>query len=235
MQTRTPHRLATLLLDVCGVALFAVSLAQVSSAGPPSSDGPGTLIGHVHCREDRHAEVLVIRNGLRIASAEIRSDGTFLLAGVPAGRHTLLVRGDYCGSVERPVTVRPGEVETIEVDLSCPPIPCPKLDRSDPGCIFRSPEQRAKVGSACPVHPKSRLLLDIVPIHFGFVSFRPAGGDEARQFPNARVVYSAGCVMGVERWAEVAYCPECRRAFYWHNPLYVLHPIQPAEVRREEK
>jgi hypothetical protein len=38
-----------------------------------------------------------------------------------------------------------------------------------------------------------------------------------------------------ERWTEVAYCQECRAAFYWHNPRYLLHPIQPKEIRRDMK
>jgi hypothetical protein len=42
-----------------------------------------------------------------------------------------------------------------------------------------------------------------------------------------------GCVVGVERWAEMAYCQECRAAFYWHNPRYLTQPIQPLEIIRD--
>jgi hypothetical protein len=75
------------------------------------------------------------------------------------------------------------------------------------------------------------LQLDVVPIHYGIVS-HPAGWDP--KFPNARVVYSSGCVIQPQRWSEVAYCRECRAAFYWHNPQYLLHPIQPEERRMDE-
>lgn len=114
--------------------------------------------------------------------------------------------------------------------MPCSTIPCPELDKSDPGCILSKAEERARVGSACQVHPKRRLRLDVVPIHHGIASFHPAGGDAPKQFPNARVVYSTGCVVGVERWTEEAYCQECRAVFYWHNPQYLLHPIRPREV-----
>lgn len=234
MQTRSPNRPPIVLRSACAVTLLSVALAHPSTAGHASPDSLGTLKGHVRCRDDRHAVVIVVRNGWRIASADIRPDGTFFLAGVPAGRHTLLVRGDYCGPIERAVTVRAGGVDSIDVDLPCTPIPCPKLDKSDPGCIARNPEERAKVGSACEVHPKSRLRLDVVPLSFGIVSFEPGGPDGRKLYPNARVVYSMGCVMGVERWGEVAYCPECRAAFYWHNPRYLLHPIQPNPVERRK-
>ena len=217
------------------MCLLGASLASASPGRHAGSDSLGTLMGHVRVREERRAEVLLIRNGRRIGTARVESDGTFLLSGVPAGRHTLLVRGYYCGPVELPVSVRVGAEEWIDVDLPCSAIPCPKLDKSDPGCIFPNPEERARVGSACQVHPKRRLRLDVVPIHYGFASFLPAGGDAPKQFPNARVVCPMGCVVGVERWTEVAYCQECRVAFYWHNPQYLLHPIQPREVSRRER
>lgn len=227
-------RLASLIGGAC-VCLLGASLASASPGRHAGSDSLGTLMGHVRVREERRAEVLLIRNGRRIGTARVESDGTFLLSGVPAGRHTLLVRGYYCGPVELPVSVRVGAEEWIDVDLPCSAIPCPKLDKSDPGCIFPNPEERARVGSACQVHPKRRLRLDVVPIHYGFASFLPAGGDAPKQFPNARVVCPMGCVVGVERWTEVAYCQECRVAFYWHNPQYLLHPIQPREVSRRER
>jgi hypothetical protein len=223
---------ASLIRGACVACLFGAALAGASPGPHAGPDSLGTVEGHVSVREARHAVVLLVRNGWRIADARVEPDGTFLLSRVPAGRHTLLVRGDYCGPLERPITVQAGAVEWIEIDLPCPEIPCPKLDRSDPGCILRNPDERAKVGSACQVHGKSRLRLDVVPIHYGFSSFQ-AGGGEPMQFPNARVVASMGCVIGVERWAEVACCAECRAAFYWHNPLFLLHPIRPREVRRD--
>ncbi len=227
-------RLASLIRGAC-VCLLGASLASASPGRDAGSDSLGTLQGHVLVREGRHATVLLIQNGRRIGDARVESDGTFLLSGVPAGRHTLLVRGDYCGPVELPVSVRAGAVESIDVDLPCSAIPCPKLDKSDPGCILPNPEERARVGSACQVHPKRRLRLDVVPIHYGFSSFRPAGGDEPKQFPNASVARSMGCVIGVERWTEVAYCQECRAALYWHNPWYLLQPIQPHEASPRER
>jgi len=178
--------------------------------------------------EERGADVLLIRDGPRfIAFARVDSDGMFMLTGVPAGRYVLRVRGFYCDRIDLPVSVRAGAVDSVDVDLRCSPIPCQKLDKADPGCILKDPDQRAKVGSPCEVHPYSRLQLDVVPISYGFVS-HPAGYDS--RFPNARVVYSAGCVIGRERWAEVAYCWNCRAAFYLVNPQYVLHPIQPLDL-----
>lgn len=209
--------------------LLGVSLASASHA---DTDGHGAIEGYVGVQEGRHATVLLIRDGQRIGDAMVESDGRFLLARVPAGRHTLLVRGDFCGPVELPVTVTAGAVELIDLDLPCSSIPCPIPDKSDPGCILPSPEERARVGSACQLHPKRRLRLDVVPIHYGFVSFSPSGGDGAKQFPNAAVVRSMGCVVGVERWTEVACCEECRAAFYWHNPRYLLSPIRPYAASR---
>ena len=101
--------------------------------------------------------------------------------------------------------------------------------------VASSPEQRARVGKPCEVHPKQRLKLDVVPIHHGIVGFLPSGGDPRTQFPNAHVVASFGCVVGFERWAEVASCPDCRLAFYWHNPRYLLQPIRPLAVTSVER
>lgn len=223
--------LASLFGCAALMSSFGVAVAVTLTPWHVDPDSVGTLEGRLRSSGWRDPIVILSRDGWRLGEARVTPDGTFLLSRVPAGRHTLVVRGRNCLDAEMPVTVRVGRTDWIDVDLPCPPLPCPKLDRSDPGCIARSAEERAKVGSACQVHPKHRLRLDVVPIHFGIMSFQ-AAGDDHKQFPNARVVVSMGCVIGVERWAEVAYCRGCRAVFYWHNPRYLLQPIRPHEVRR---
>ena len=100
---------------------------------------------------------------------------------------------------------------------SCPPIPCPNPDKADPGCVVPDPDQRAKVGSRCEVHHGQRLRLDIVPIHHGIVSWVPGRNseDERERFPNAWPWVGGGCVVGPQKFTEVAYCPECRAAYQW--------------------
>src|SRR5215510_2231816 len=83
-----------------------------------------------------------------------------------------------------------------------------------PDCVRRDADERARVGTFCSVHPGERLRPDIVRIHFGIVGYTPGlNVEEAKQFPNARVWESAGCVIGRPYFAEVAYCPECRRVW----------------------
>lgn len=217
-----------------GMLLLGATIAGASPPWPVDPDSVGTLEGYLRW-EGRDPVVILSRDGWRLGDARVSPDGTFLLGGVPAGRHTLVVRGMDCLEVQVPVVVKAKEVTWIELDLPCPPYPCRKLDKSDPGCIARSPEERARVGKACEVHPKRRLRLDVVPIHFGISGFVPAGGDPRKQFPHAGVVASFGCVVGFERWAEVAWCQDCRAAFYWHNPRYLLQPIRPRAVTRVER
>lgn len=227
-------RVASRLGRAVGMLLLGATIAGAAPPWPVDPDSVGTLEGHLRW-EGRDPVVILSRDGWRLGDARVSRDGTFLLDRVPAGRHTLVVRGRGCLDVQVPVAVKVGEVTWIELDLPCPPYPCRRLDKSDPGCIARDPRERARVGRACEVHPKQRLKLDVVPIHFGIVGFLPSGGDPRTQFPNAHVVVSAGCVVGFERWAEVAWCRDCRMAFYWHNPHYLLHPIQPREITRVER
>jgi hypothetical protein len=179
-------------------------------------------VGRVHGPLERHPGVRVIGEGY---GADVGGDGTFRLQNLPAGRYTLLIRGYYCDDVQVPVTVRAGFVDSIDVELTCSKIPCPHPDKADPGCIYRDPVLRARVGTPCEVHPRSRLRLDVVPIRYSIVGCAVPG--DARRYPNASVCFSGGCVLQPQRWAEVAYCPSCRTAFYWANPQALLLPIRP--------
>ena len=228
MQTRHARSRPASLLTI---ALTAGLIGSAATSRATDVYGLGTLTVDVLGRTDRHTQVLLVHDGLRVADGVPRPDGKFKITA-PSGQHTLLVRGFSCGPVEIPVTLAAGEDESIAVDLPCSPIPCRKLDKSDPGCVMRSPEARASVGSACEVHPKSRLRLDVVPLTFGISAYQPGGPEARKRFPNARISNAMGCVVNVERWGEVAYCPECRRGFYWQNPQFVLHPVQPRSIDR---
>ena len=114
--TRVASRLglaaACLLLGVTG-----------AGAAPPwhvNPDSVGTLEGHLRW-EGREPVVILSRDGWRLGDARVSPDGTFLLDKVPAGRHTLVVRGRDCFDVQVPVVVKVGEVTWIELDLPCPP------------------------------------------------------------------------------------------------------------------
>lgn len=92
--------------------------------------------------------------------------------------------------------------------------PCPFPDRADRSCILENPEQRARAGTRCEIHRRTKLKLDLVLVHHDFVGYTPGlGGDERVQFPNARPWWSGGCVDYGIPFAEVAYCTECRAAW----------------------
>jgi hypothetical protein len=207
-------RLGHVSSDLCRVSALLLGLATAAAAAPSIArrDDTGTIVGRVRGGEERHPSVRVLGESY---GASVGADGFFRLTNLPAGRHTLLIRGYYCDAVELPATVRAGSVDSITVELSCPPIPCPKPDKADPGCVVPDPDQRAKVGSACEVHHGQRLRLDIVPIHHGIVSFVPGRNspDERKRFPNAWPWAGGGCVVGPQKFTEVAYCPECRLAY----------------------
>jgi hypothetical protein len=76
-----------------------------------------------------------------------------------------------------------------------------------------------EVGSRCEVHHGQRLLLDIVPIHHGIDTFVPGRNseDERKRFPNAWPWAGGGCVVGPQKFTEVAYCRECRAAYQWDS------------------
>ena len=64
------------------------------------------------------AHILVLPNPFFTMAAE---DGTFTIAGVPAGSHELLVWHEEYGTVKSVVEIRAGETTTVEVDLSRTP------------------------------------------------------------------------------------------------------------------
>jgi len=214
---RCAIRLASLVLTACAT----VAVAQPRVRLHP--DSVGTVTGRVMRPDGPAAHAQVFSPNLRIGTMA-ETDGTFRLTGVPAGRHSLVIESWYCERETVSVTVKPRSVETIAVQLACTPIPCPKPDRADPGCISRNPEEQARVGRRCEVHHRARLRLDLVPIHYSI------GGcgepSDLRRFPNARLCWGGGCVVRPQRWTEVAYCKQCRAAFYEENPYYVLHPIR---------
>jgi hypothetical protein len=112
----------------------------------------------------------------------------------------------------------------VSLAASAPPLPCPDPDQADPGCVYRSPEEQAKIGTRCEMHSGTRLRLGLVPIQYGIVGCAIAV--DHQRFPNAKICWSGGCLVDRRRWAEVAYCPRCRTAFYWAHPQYILHPIR---------
>lgn len=86
--------------------------------------------------------------------------------------------------------------------------------RPDRPKYLENPGQRARVGTRCEIHRWTRLKLDLVPVHYGFVGYTPGlGGDERFEFPNAHPWSSGGCVDHGIVFAEVAYCTECRAAW----------------------
>ena len=210
-------------LRACAALVALVSLANAGPAGHESSDGSGSVEGHIQCVAGRHPWVIVVGWGY---GAPVDSNGYFQIPSLPAGRHTLLIRGYYCDEVRLPIQVRAGAADFVEVELRCSKLPCPIPDKADPGCILEDPWDTAHVGKPCEVHGRP-LRLDIVPIQYGIAGCNVGANGDSRKFPNARVCYSGGCVFGPQRWAEVAYCDKCRAAYYWANPLQLIAPARP--------
>jgi hypothetical protein len=104
-------------------------------------------------------------------------------------------------------------VGSIVVNLTCPP-----------GGVLSDPNQRAMVGTRCEVHHGEHLRLGLVPIHYGLVTIIPGRNDpgERRRFPNAWPWAGGGCVIGPQRFTEVAYCRECRLAYEWDSVRRVV-------------
>ncbi|MEO5988811.1 MAG: hypothetical protein ABIU54_12735 [Candidatus Eisenbacteria bacterium] len=69
-------------------------------------------------------------------------------------------------------------------------------------------EQRARVGTACSLHPWVRLRADTVAIRYGFLGSE-LSAEMPGYFINSRLEVSGGCVMG-KPYTEVAYCTQCR-------------------------
>ena len=208
-------RLSPALHAACRATILLAALVSVGSAQPRATPaGPtGTVSGRI-VRSDGPKYDVSVADQVTWKTAITRPDGTFRLDGLPIGDHLLRIRSDFCEVKLIPVTVRAGEVSTVDVELACRPRPCPKPDRSDPTCVVENPEQRKRVGTFCEVHRGTKLKLDLVPIHYGIAGYTPGlAGDERKIFPNARPWWSAGCVDSGQRWAEVAYCSVCRAAF----------------------
>jgi hypothetical protein len=89
--------------------------------------------------------------------------------------------------------------------------PCAHVTRATltADCLIAEPDQMRRVGMSCELHPGFGLLADTVEVSYGFVSSE-ACGEKPGLFINSRLAVSGGCVLG-RPFAEVAYCPECRR------------------------
>lgn len=215
---RLPARV--LLGSLCLLLLSSAAGARRRTETKPI--GTGTLVGIVirpAGEPGPTADLMASpKNGSRVESTTAR-DGTFRLADLPAGPLKLKVTcKGYWGRTIR-LDVRAGAVDSIYVSLD--PItnntaapPCPSPDRADPDCIASSPEEEARVGTPCPAHPGTRLALDVVSVHYGYL---PHGSSDDSRMPNARLWVSAGCVIG-RPFAEVAYCERCRALFASEHP-----------------
>ncbi len=195
----------------CALILIVAVTSVASAQQRPAPNGPtGSVTGRVVRSDGPKYGVHVIDQETWM-SVTTRPDGTFSLGQLPVGRHVFRIGSEYCEVQLVPVAVFAGQVTTLEVQLTCKPRPCPVPDRADSTCILENPEQRARAGTRCEVHRRTKLKLDLVPVHHDIVGHTPGlGGDERAQFPNARPWYSAGCVVWGIPFAEVAYCTECR-------------------------
>jgi hypothetical protein len=219
-----PRHLASALGPAC-LLLLALAAAAEATPSNPRSNATGAIVGRVLGPEEPDRWVIVVGEPY---AAPVGADGFFRLHNLPPGRYRLLIEGDRCGAVEAPVLVRAGMVATIDVDLPCPPISCPKADKRNPECVLPDPHQRSRVGSRCEVHHGQRLRLDLVPIHYGDLSFIPGRNreDERSRFPNAWPWAGGGCVIGPQRFTEVAYCRACRITYRWeYLPRAVMRAL----------
>jgi len=190
------------------VATLAIGQPRIEPAHPT-----GAVTGRI-VRSDGPKYDVHVTDQATWRDTTTGADGTFRLERVPVGEHLFRIVSNYCDVQLIPVTVRAGQVARLEVELACRPRPCPKPDRADPTCVVENPEQRERVGTVCEVHRGTKLKLDLVPIHYGIVGYTPGlGGDERKIFPNARPWWSSGCMDTGQRWAEVAYCRDCRAVY----------------------
>ena len=79
-----------------------------------SFDRPGVVNVFCEVHDFMRAVIVVTENPFHTTAAE---DGSFRLDGVPAGDYTLVVVQPDHRTLERPVTVRDGEVTRVEVEL----------------------------------------------------------------------------------------------------------------------
>jgi hypothetical protein len=113
------------------------------------------------------------------------------------------------------VSLQSGCTETLAVELSCPLLRCVEAGKEHlaPECFLSNPDEHARVGRACQVHPGSVLVPDTVDIVYGLQIGRPGfAALERDSFPSAAVSWDGGCTRGLAAFTEVAFCGDCRRA-----------------------
>jgi hypothetical protein len=98
--------------------VFGTSEA-VAQAAAVRSDSAGTIVGYVTTREERQPLAYSVVSITALSREQFTNDrGTFVLTGLPAGRHRLRVRHLGYSPTEVDVTVRAGAADTVRVALA---------------------------------------------------------------------------------------------------------------------
>ena len=226
-----------LLPSLVSVPLLALVHHDGGPAGPVDPRDKGRITGRVSSPGGPVTFANVVVVGTRRGTMT-DSSGRFILVAVPTGIQAVRFQAVAHERFDTVLHVRPNEVESLDVRMQRARVltedgdvllvddtkPCARPDPADTNCIMRDPEERARVGSRCSVHRRTRLLLDLVPIIYGLATI---GSDHRDHHPNARMWRGGGCVVRPPRWAEAAYCEKCRAAFHRAHPAF-----KPIEVRR---
>jgi hypothetical protein len=106
--------------NLCVFFALATDILGASAALPPTSGPTGTIAGTVRSFDSTgvaYANVMVEATRL---GAQTDSVGRFLIRGVPPGRATVIAQAIGYDTGRDTVTVRPGEVATLDVFLPDP-------------------------------------------------------------------------------------------------------------------
>jgi hypothetical protein len=157
-------------------------------------------------------EANVILLGTRLG-AFAWEDGAFLLERAPVGNQVLQFASLGARTKQVPVVIRAVVTDTVAVDLE-DDLPCFHAKSFTAPCFRLNGEELRRVGTRCRVHPWRALRADTVRIAYGYSITRNGFGKaHAERFPNANESWDGGCEVHYQSFTNVAYCPDCRRAY----------------------
>jgi hypothetical protein len=101
------------------LALVAAVRAPAQAPAPARADSAGTLVGFVTMREGGQPLPYSVISIAALSREQFTNDrGTFVLAGLPAGRHRLRVRHLGYSPADVDVVIRAGGTDTVRVALT---------------------------------------------------------------------------------------------------------------------
>jgi len=172
----------------------------------------GRLVGRVTSLHRPLAHAMVFLTD-RQGGVQTDTRGRFSFDGVPPGHLQIIVFDDGGEGTTLWHVQRDATLDSVNVN-------CPRVDRDyggkgglGPGWLRRDAAIEDRFGTRCDVHRNERLRPGTVVVNYGLMVVSPGQIEAERDsFPNANETVGGGCTVEKVKYAEVAYCPACRRA-----------------------